>query len=191
MRKSIAGRLETFGRLTASVLLIAVLLFPLAVTQQAQQERQKQPSATQQERGTDSTQINSVQQSFTEHKLSTSRSKRGRRGAATTTQRQPFHEGKMRRKTLEGVVIRKNVATLKPGYEFVNQSKGVLAVMKKKAKKKKLTGSVQTGTLKCGCIASDLSICALQQDSPTQAGCYGDCQGGCDFMVTVQPVGPK
>ena len=82
------------------------------------------------------------------------------------------------RKSLEGVTINKNTATLKPGYEFVQQSEGVVAVKKKKKKKK---GDI-SGTIKCGCVGS--GSCRLESNGSSSVGCLGSCDD-CTMLVEI------
>lgn len=81
-------------------------------------------------------------------------------------------------KTLEGVTINKNTATLKPGYEFVQESEGVLSVKNKKKKKKKDL----SGTIKCGCVGE--GRCSLTTYGDRQAFCGGSCDS-CTMLVEV------
>lgn len=81
-------------------------------------------------------------------------------------------------KTLEGVTIEKNKATLKPDYEFVRVSDNEVAVKHKKKKKKDVSG-----TLKCGCVGS--GGCSLQSSGGQSYGCFGSCGEGCTLLVTV------
>lgn len=79
-------------------------------------------------------------------------------------------------RTLEGVTISKNTATLKPGYEFVQEAGGVLSVRKKK-KKKDLSG-----TIKCGCVGQ--GSCTLTTSGDRQAFCGGGCDD-CTMLVEI------
>jgi hypothetical protein len=88
------------------------------------------------------------------------------------------------RKTLEGVTIRRNKATLRPGYVLVKESENIVAVKKKKKKKTDL--EVITGKLKCGCVGE--GSCSLSQESEYQVKCDGSCPPhGCTLLVIVEP----
>lgn len=93
-------------------------------------------------------------------------------------------EKKAQPKTLEGVTIDKNTATLNPGYEFVKLSNNVVAV-KMKRKKKAVTGS-----LRYGCVGD--GGCSLST-SGTIASCLGSCRdsSGGDGCVLYVEVGKK
>lgn len=82
------------------------------------------------------------------------------------------------RKPIQGVVVKKNTATLKRGYEFVELSDNQVSVRAIATKNAK-------GTLKCGCVGN--GSCSLSTRG-SSVSCLGDCGDGCTLLVEVEGV---
>ena len=80
---------------------------------------------------------------------------------------------------IEGARITGNKAVALPGYELVQSSDNILAVMKKKKKE-------QSGTLRCGCVTG--GSCSLKVVSGRQAICDGECNDGCTLYVETPSI---
>lgn len=88
---------------------------------------------------------------------------------------------------LEGVTIRGNRTTLRPGYEYVRESENVVAVRKKKRRKKKKEKEI-TGRITCVCLGN--GDCNLTMSAGPGGGESTNCTGSCDqcgTMVTIDP----
>lgn len=86
--------------------------------------------------------------------------------------------GKRGGTAVPGTELRRNVATVKPGYEFVNRGSAVDVVNKNK--------SFKTGTYVCPCGGNDPNRKCDIVFSPTQITCKsGSCSGSC--LLTAAP----
>ena len=78
-----------------------------------------------------------------------------------------------------GTELRRNVATVKPGYEFVNQGRSVDVVNKRK--------SFRTGAYVCPCSSNDPAKRCDIVFSPTEITCKGGSCTGASCMLTAAP----
>lgn len=100
-------------------------------------------------------------------------------------QKTPAKQRKSVPGNLQGVVVKGNKATLKPGFEFVRKSDNEVAVQKKK-KKNPPDGpkdpSIETATFRCGC-SSGRGSCSIATQG-TNLFCDKNGCDNCSLTVT-------